>query len=174
MKSVKRKYEMIPVFNGEIFKSWFIICIAICTASCSRAVYVNLESVEAIRFFYLPKGVETQHAVCDYRDVRTFTNIVQDTIIYDRKIISQYIGYVNKLRPVKQRNNDFRIYSIIKFKNSDEYFHLGFGENFGVVFEQQQMKDYPKLFRWLHDLLYSAPYNKNLPMHEGENGIIRM
>lgn len=174
MKSVKGKYEMIPVFNGKIFKLLFIIFIVISTTSCSRTVYVNVESVEAIRFFYLPKGVETQRAVCDYRDVRTFTNIVQDTIIYDRKIISQYVGYVNKLRPAKQRNNDFRIYSIIKFKNNDEYFHLGFGENFGAVFEQQQMKDYPKLFRWLHDLLYSSPHCKNLPYHEGENGVIRM
>lgn len=174
MKSVKRKYEMIPVFNGEIFKSWFIICIAICTASCSKAVYVNLESVEAIRFFYLPKGVETQHAVCDYRDVRTFTNIVQDTIIYDRKIISQYIGYVNKLRPVKQRNMIFAFIRLLNSKIAMNIFILDSGENFGVVLNNNMMKDYPKLFRWLHDLLYSAPYNKNLPMHEGENGIIRM
>ena len=174
MKSVKGNYETIPVFNGAIFKLLFIIVIAICTTSCSRAVYVNVESVEAIRFFYLPKGVETQCAVCDYRDVRTFTNIVQDTIIYDRKIISQYIGYVNKLRPKRQRNNDFRTYSIIKFKNNNQYLHLGFGENFGIVLEQQQMKDYPKLFRWLHDLLYSAPHDKNLLYDESENDVTRM
>lgn len=168
MKSVKRKYAMIPIFNGVVCKLLILIC-TICTISCSRAVYVNVADVEAIQFFYLPKGVETQCSVCDYRDVRTFTNIVQDTVIYDRKIISQYIGYVNKLKQTaKQQNNDFRTYSIMKLKNKDEYFRLGFGENFGTVIEQQQMKDDPKLFRWLHDLLYSAPY-KNLPYPQSTN-----
>lgn len=155
-------------FNGQSNKLLFLISVSIFATSCGKNIYVEASDVEAIRFFYLPKGVETIAALSDYKDVLTITDLVQDTVIYDRRLIDQYIGFINKLKPKKVRNNDFRTYSLVKFKDDSEYLRLGFGENFGTVVGQQQMKDNPKLFRWLHALLYSGPY-KNLPPHMYEN-----
>lgn len=150
-------------FNGLSNKLLFFIGVSIFATSCGKSIYVATSDVEAIRFFYLPKGVHTIHTVQDYQDIFSY-NIVQDTVIYDRRLIDQYIGFINELKPKKERNNDFRTYSLVKFKDDSEYLRLGFGENFGTVVGQQQMKDNPKLFRWLHALLYSGPY-KNLPPH---------
>lgn len=126
--------------------------------SCSRSVYINTSDVKAVRFLYLPEGVEKTAAIADYRDVVKDTSFIQDTILYKRILIDQYIGYINKLRPRKRKNNDFRTSSIIQLKDGREPIALGFGENFGTVIGQQQMKDNPQLFEWLHVLLYTNPY----------------
>ena len=139
-------------------KILFMIGTCLFIGSCSRSVYINTSDVKAVRFLYLPEGVEKTAAIADYRDVVKDTSFIQDTILYDRILIDQYIGYINKLRPRKQKNNDFRTYSIIQLKDGREPIALGFGENFGTVIGQQQMKDNPQLFEWLHVLLYTNPY----------------
>ncbi len=139
-------------------KILFMIGTCLFIGSCSRSVYINTSDVKAVRFLYLPEGVEKTAAIADYRDVVKDTSFIQDTILYKRILIDQYIGYINKLRPRKRKNNDFRTSSIIQLKDGREPIALGFGENFGTVIGQQQMKDNPQLFEWLHVLLYTNPY----------------
>ena len=131
--------------------------------SCNNNIYkIKTSDVEAARFFSLPKGLETIAGINDYKDILTYTSFIQDTIIYDRKSIEEYINFLNELKPKKSINNNFRIYSIIKLANNKGYMHLGFGENFDTKVGQQQMKDNPQLFEWLHKLLYTEPY-QNIP-----------
>lgn len=166
MKNAHDKSRIL-LFNILISRLFLFIVIGMVASSCSKAIYINATDVDAIRFVYLPKGVETL-AIRDYRDVYGYSDVLKDTTIYNHQIIEQYIGYLNKLKVRKTQDNDFRIYSIIKFKNSKEYLHLGFGENYNTVVENQQMKDNPALLKWLHALLYSAPYElPNLP-----NGLV--
>lgn len=157
MKTAGEKSKTTLPFNGLSSKLFLFIVTSLFASSCSKAIFINASDVDAIRFVYLPKGVETL-AIRDYRDVYGYSDVLQDTTICNRQIIERYIGYLNKLKARKTQDNDFRIYSIIKFKNSKEYLHLGFGENYNTVVENQQMKDNPALFKWLHALLYSAPY----------------
>lgn len=158
MKNVKSRLNIILAHNRLNGKIFLIISMCLFIGSCSRGVYINTSDVKAIRFLYLPQGIEKTAAIADYQDIMMDTSFIQDTIIYDRVLIDQYIGYINKLWPCKQKSNDFRTYSIVQLKDGRQPIALGFGENFGTVIGQQQMKDDRKLFEWLHMLLYTNPY----------------
>lgn len=60
-------------------KILFMIGTCLFIVSCSRSVYINTSDVKAVRFLYLPEGVEKTAAIADYRDVVKDTSFIQDT-----------------------------------------------------------------------------------------------
>ena len=117
---------------------------------------IEMEEVESVYFGTLPPNEESIHSLTSFSEVMSSLHY-RDTLIKDNSIITEYVQYINGLKPSfrKNRNIDLRIVSVIRLKNGNVR-KLGFGYDWYILFDGFLMKDDPEIFSFLNSLLYAS------------------
>jgi hypothetical protein len=135
----------------------FIIIFIPISCSLNKNI-IDHNDVEAIKFWYLSKGLLTIAAIEDCADVvYHFKESMKDTIISNRSVIKQYIEVINRLKPSKKRiNYDLRVASAIKFiDNKKENMGVCVSFNGVTLVDDVLMKKDMRIVNLLDEILYN-------------------
>ncbi|MDR1349058.1 MAG: hypothetical protein LBJ63_11660, partial [Prevotellaceae bacterium] len=118
----KKRSDQVGHQNGNIKYTSILIIITFFSMSCSSIKRnIDYDDVEAIKFWYISKYIETDIPITNCANIVYDTLINKDTIITDRIVIEKYITEINRLKPVnKHINYDLRVASAIKFKEGKQ------------------------------------------------------
>lgn len=137
----------------------FLFCfftIALFSLSCKTTKKLNCDDVQGIKIAYLPKGINTAHAINDCDDILKYTPVVKDTTISDKETIRNFIKLINNLKVSKNHSNeDYRIMCLIIVKDMKNPILICFGEDWLINYNGIIMKDNKKIFKFLDNLLYN-------------------
>ena len=113
---------------------------------------ISPTEVSCVRFAYMPMGTTTQFPNENDRDILRSPH--KDTLIYDRKIISQYVSNINELRPTSQKHvKDFRIVSYLEFANTDKRVFISTDDYADIYVNGRRMLPDSAFVEYLNQLL---------------------
>lgn len=113
---------------------------------------ISPTEVSCIRFAYMPMGATTQFPIETSNDLLHSPH--KDTLIYDRKIISQYVSNINELRPTSQKHvKDFRIVSYLEFANTDKRVFISTDDYADIYVNGRRMLPDSAFVEYLNQLL---------------------
>jgi len=134
----------------------FLFTLTLFSTSCNTSKNLNCDDVQALKFAFLPKGLNSAKAISDCEGILSYIPNVMDTIITDQKTICRFTKLVNDLAESEnQVNEDYRIICLIFIKDSKNPKRICFGEGWLINFEGVIMKDDANLFNFLDTLLYN-------------------
>jgi hypothetical protein len=136
-----------------IFYSILIVTLAL---GCQTSSKLRSNDIQGLKFGYLPKGMNTAHAISECDNILLYTEVLIDTVITDTKTISRFIKLVNELEESNDSiNADYRIICLIFLKENKSPKRICFGEGWLIDYEGVIMKDDANLFNFLDELLYN-------------------
>ena len=153
MKNSKTLLEFIFIITLSLF--------VINSCGCNR---IQVNKVESIVFYAMPKGVERNAALISFQELKREG---RDTLITDREFIKKFTHLVNTLAPDESRKTiDIRSAAVISMDSGDSLF-VAFGENFGTVILNDNGKDkwdfYEDLGISLPSIYVNGDYMKDNP-----------
>ena len=126
---------------------FLLVCVG-----CAAIDHISPTEVSYVRFAYMPMGATTQFPIETSNDLLRSPH--KDTLIYDRKIISQYVSNINELRPTSQKHvKDFRIVSYLEFANTDKRVFISTDDYADIYVNGRRMLPDSAFVEYLNQLL---------------------
>lgn len=143
-------------FLNKKARMLYILASTFFLSNCSAPNKVlNCNEVKAIKFAYLPKGINPNKAISNCEDIFKYRPLLKDTTITNKKFVCEFFKLVKELKPSNQlAHRDFRIICLIAFSDNKEPLKICFGEGYLTVYNQNLMKDNHSLFDLLDEVLY--------------------
>ena len=88
--------ENVGYLNRLFLYGVFCTLFPLVGTSCSTTKnLIDANDIDYIKFWYMPKWIETPNAIRDCADIVYDTCVTKDSVIMDRKIIREYVKAVN-------------------------------------------------------------------------------
>lgn len=129
--------------------SLFIIVILL--YSCSFPKKLDVNKIDEVKLWALPKGMESPHSITKFSELQLS---VRDTTTTDRIFIEKLVNEINQLVPSKESFSvDARVGAIL-FHEGCAVDSILMGESFGICFNGRLMNDSQSLFALIDSSLY--------------------
>ena len=118
-------------------------------------VKIDPDDVEAIKFGALPRDIIIEAEIRQYGDMAINRGIYRDTVIRDRKLIERYVSMINRLIPVKDKddNYEYRIATLLKMRDG-LIIPILYGPYCGTNYVGIIMQDRKEIFELLDSIIY--------------------
>ena len=148
--------ENVGYLNRLFLYGVFCTLFPLVGTSCSTTKnLIDANDIDYIKFWYMPKWIETPNAIRDCADIVYDPCVTKDSVIMDRKIIREYVKAVNKLKILKKElGYDLRISSLIVFKENRKKVPVCISLNGVILKNDTLMKGNKRMLKLIDNILY--------------------